>query len=177
MDFWKLFKKLDGVLEGVLARHSDFMSVLFPFLMPLGRRIFSILDDRKSGVTGTHLFAFLTLFIVVLPVFFLMLASIPTRLILVVLKAIRPRSRQNRINKAPGSNWLSIVEFLYSPKTVEETFKQIVADWRTEYFEALKQGRTCKARWISIRYTFSFIMSMSLSKVYALFKSFKSVGK
>jgi hypothetical protein len=101
-----------------------------------------------------------------------------------IMRSIRPSKvsrrgaiRKSELHRPPGNRLLTIVDFLYSPKTIEETFKPIVADWRTEYFEALTQGRTWKARWISIRYTCSFIVSMSLSKVYALFKSFRSAGK
>jgi hypothetical protein len=99
------------------------------------------------------------------------------RLVLLALKVMLVYPSQNHVKKAPGTTLLSIVEFLFAPKTVEGTFNPIVADWRNEFFEALKQGRTRKARWISIRYTYSFILAMSLSKVFAFFKSVISVGK
>src|ERR1044072_760418 len=51
--------------------------------------------------------------------------------------------------KAPGTKLLTLVDFLFSPKTVERTFKPLIADWRYEYFEALNQGRKYKAHWIS----------------------------
>jgi hypothetical protein len=78
------------------------------------------------------------------------------------------------ISNAPGSKLLSIVDFLYSSKTVEQTFKPIIADWRYEYFEALKQRRKWKARCISMRYRFSFINAMTLSKVFSLLKQVRS---
>lgn len=50
-----------------------------------------------------------------------------------------------RISKVPGAQLLAIVDFLFSPTAVEETFKPTVADWHKEYFEALSQKRFLKA--------------------------------
>ena len=80
-----------------------------------------------------------------------------------------------KIKSPPGTRLLSVVEFFYSPKTVEEVFKPLIADWRTEYFDALKQNRTVKARWISARYRYHFAITMGVSRVYALFRSVLSV--
>jgi uncharacterized membrane protein len=76
-----------------------------------------------------------------------------------------------RIRKAPGSDLLVMVEYLYSPKIVEQVFKPIVADWRTEYFDALKEGKNRKAVWIRIRYILSFSMAMGLSKALSVIRS------
>lgn len=108
---------------------------------------------------------------------FLLMAFIGTYRI--NLSEIPPETTQRmrnklRIRKAPGAILLALVDFLFSPKTVELTFNQLVADWRTEYYDAWKQHRTKKARWINIRYRFTFactfIMAMGLSKVFSLFK-------
>jgi hypothetical protein len=90
---------------------------------------------------------------------------------------IQVRSRTPLVKRAPGSIYLLIVDFLYSPKAVEGIFKPIIADWRTEYFDALKQGRTTKARWISIRYSFRFVSAMGLSQAYAFIRILRSAGK
>jgi hypothetical protein len=82
-----------------------------------------------------------------------------------------------RIKKAPGSSLLTLVDFFYAPKTVSEVFEQIVANWREEYYEALKKKRGLKARWINVRYTYRFMLAMGLSKVFSVIKSFKSVIK
>jgi len=82
-----------------------------------------------------------------------------------------------KISEAPGSILLSIVEFLYRPTTVEHTFRPIIADWRVEYFDALQQGRVLKARWITFRYTYSFITAMCASKVLSFIKMFKSASR
>lgn len=89
----------------------------------------------------------------------------------------KDRFHPNRIDRAPGSNYLLIVDFLFSPKVVEETFKPIVTDWRTEYFEALQQKRVWKARWISVRYNYSFIASIGLCKAFSFIKLFMKVGR
>jgi hypothetical protein len=76
------------------------------------------------------------------------------------LKALFPAtfrllSRQ-RIRKPPGTRWLQFVEFFFSPKTVEGTFRPTAADWQHEHYEALKAGRYVKVRWIALRYHFAF---------------------
>jgi hypothetical protein len=75
------------------------------------------------------------------------------------------------ISKAPGSNLLVLVAYFYSPKIMEEVFKPLIADWRTEYFDALNEGKSTKAKWISVRYIFSFGMAMGLSKVLSVIRS------
>lgn len=83
----------------------------------------------------------------------------------------RPKNTAPGIGKAPGSRLLALVEYLYSPKTVEGVFKPIIADWRTEYFDALKEGNRRKAAWIRVRYTFGFVMAMGLSKLLSVLRS------
>jgi hypothetical protein len=67
--------------------------------------------------------------------------------------------------KAPGTIALKLVDFLCNPKTVEKTFKPLVADWRCEYFEALTANRRLKARWISVRYVWYFVLALGISRV------------
>ena len=75
------------------------------------------------------------------------------RLTVIVLKLFFSDTFQSltfhrrEVREAPGTRILRIADFLYSPATVEKIFKQEVADWRLEYFEALKEGRNWKARW------------------------------
>ena len=86
----------------------------------------------------------------------------------------RRSRREPRIRKAPGTQLLKIVDFLFRPSTVKLTFEPLISDWQFEYFEALNQRRTIKARWINIRYRFAFactfIRAMGLSRVFSLFK-------
>lgn len=69
-----------------------------------------------------------------------------------------------RLVMAPGSRVLSVIRVVYSPAAIDRVFEPIVADWRVEYFEALKNESKWKARWISARY------SMTLLKAIGLFK-------
>lgn len=100
--------------------------------------------------------------------------AISSRAIKLSLQALKGRPK---FKTAPGTRLLSVAEFFYSPKTVEEVFKPIIADWRTEYFDALTQNRSLKARWISVRYKYHFVLAMGLSKVYSLFRSILSARK
>jgi hypothetical protein len=85
--------------------------------------------------------------------------------------SIQNKNTASRISKAPGSKLLSLVEYLYSPKVLEGVFKPLVAEWRHEYFDALRDGKTIKASWINARYVLSFFMAMGLSKVLSFFRS------
>jgi hypothetical protein len=80
-------------------------------------------------------------------------------------------------SRPPGSRFLSIVDFLYSPKTVELTFQPIIADLRKEYFDSLQENRWIKAKWIRVRYFFLFLASMGLTKLWSLFSAIKQVIK
>ena len=51
----------------------------------------------------------------------------------------------------PGQRALSQAEFLYSKKTYQEVFVQLIIDVREEHAEALVQGRQWRARWIRTR--------------------------
>lgn len=82
-----------------------------------------------------------------------------------------------RVTRPPGTRFLAVADFLYSPKTVELTFKAIVADWQSEYFESLKQGRHLKAKWISVRYMVKFLTAMGLSKVLSFIRSLLTAGR
>jgi hypothetical protein len=93
-----------------------------------------------------------------------------------ISRGVFVRAKHSMTNP-PGTILLAFVDFLFSPASVEQTFKPLIADWRYEYFEALKQNRKWKARWISIRYRCAFVWSMSLSKVLSLLKQLRSISK
>jgi hypothetical protein len=92
-------------------------------------------------------------------------------------KLKRDKAPRVKIQKAPGTRLLTFVEWLYSPKTVEQVFKPIIADWRTEYYDALNQGRVLKARWISLRHTYGFFKAMFKDKIFSFVRNFISAGK
>lgn len=85
------------------------------------------------------------------------------------------RTHARPIKRAPGTGLISLVEFLYPPKTVEGVFRPLVADWRIEHFDALQANRIWKARWVSLRYRISFVTAMGLSKAFSIVR--KLAGK
>jgi hypothetical protein len=64
---------------------------------------------------------------------------------------------RRRVRQAPGSRLLWLADLLFSRKSVEEVLEDAVIDMRREYFEALADGRTGKARWIRLRGTWTFL--------------------
>jgi hypothetical protein len=75
------------------------------------------------------------------------------------------------LKNPPGHTLLRLCEYLFSPKTVNLTFRPLVADWRIEYFDALQVGRTWLARFVCLRYYWQFAKACGLSKVGRLFKA------
>ena len=50
-----------------------------------------------------------------------------------------------------GANLRAALHFIYSPKTAERVFDQIIADMRVEWIEATKKDQQWLARWIQVR--------------------------
>lgn len=71
-----------------------------------------------------------------------------------------------------------LTDFIYSPKTQLEVFKPILSDWDDEYFLSLSKKEIWKARWINVRYTYSFILAMwQKSPIGDLIEFIKNVAK
>jgi hypothetical protein len=85
--------------------------------------------------------------------------------------------RSKVINSVPGTRLLRVADFFCSPKSVELTFKPLIADLQSEYFEALMIKRKWKARWIRVRYVFSFLAAMGISRLFSFIKSFTTASK
>jgi serine/threonine protein kinase len=87
------------------------------------------------------------------------------------LYAVRPTQGALSILSPPGRKLLSIAEVFFSPKMVTVTFKPLIADWQSEYFEALNKKR---GKWhlamISIRYYWYYAKACGLSTVAKFFK-------
>lgn len=66
-------------------------------------------------------------------------------------------AEQRKVRRAPGSHLLWLADLLFSRKSVGEVLEDAVIDMRQEYFDALSQGRTGKARWVRIRGTWAFL--------------------
>ncbi len=67
-----------------------------------------------------------------------------------------------RISKTPGSRLTKTARFFYSPKTVKRVFEPIYADFMEEYTVALAAGHRWHARWVCVRYYWSFAKAMGL---------------
>lgn len=76
----------------------------------------------------------------------------------------------------PGTNLLNIAKFVYSKKTIERLFNQIVVDMREEHLEALARGEIRHARWIHLRGTVAFLTTVVIhSGASVAVKVFKAV--
>ena len=97
------------------------------------------------------------------------------------LDAVRSRRSGTRekhlIARPPGMTLLLIVDFLYSEKTVELTFRPLLGEWHSEYFKALNGSRLAKARWICVRYYWGFLKAMVLDRILEIIKFFTSLFK
>lgn len=76
--------------------------------------------------------------------------------------------KSNVVPRAPGGLLLSVVEFLFTKRSVEQVFVPTIVDMRDEYFEALSQNRIWKARWVRLRGTWKFFVAMGLDRVLSL---------
>lgn len=170
--------------EALEAMEADYVRRIsgLPFgpAMLVLRGVFFKLDDRRND-HGWFLNAGLTAvgIIVVIAAMLLAIISLAVSEFAEILREVasfRP-THSNPINKTPGATLLRLVNFLYSTGTVEKTFKPIIADWRTEYFEATCQGSFVKARLISAGYAYRFVAAMALSTIYSFLRSLTSAGK
>lgn len=84
------------------------------------------------------------------------------------------RFTSTKISSAPGSRLLRLADFFCAPKTMSMTICPLIADWRTEYYEALNQRRIWKARWISFRYYSAFAKALCLRRALNLVKALTS---
>ena len=97
---------------------------------------------------------------ILLILFLNFLLKILTSIPILLIEYLEQKLHKKTIYNTPGSQWLKISKFLYSPKTQKEVFELIVADWHEEYFEALNKKENWKARWINVRYTYAFLVAM-----------------
>lgn len=77
---------------------------------------------------------------------------------------------RTRIHRPPASAMNSVARFIYSKRTYERIFMQLVLDLREEHAEALLANRPKLARWIAIRG--NAIMAMTMAT-----HAFTSCGK
>lgn len=153
-------KKIRQSVKNAFHKNAAILLMLAGgWMMSLSRyRLFRFRAAEREGnwARGMILFA--------LGLFILLLTQKPAR----PAPMSRVERANRRLKKAPGSNLLILVEYLYSPTTVEGVFKPIVADWRKEYFDALHEHKRLKSHCVRVRYLFSFGMAMGLSKALSL---------
>lgn len=64
--------------------------------------------------------------------------------------------RPNHIIRCPGKTARDISEFLFSKKTFKGVFEPLLADQASEWSEAIADHRIWKARWVRVRYAYTF---------------------
>ena len=71
-----------------------------------------------------------------------------------------PQSRQSRrrsVSGAPGARFMRGARILFSKKNVERVLEPIHSDFWIEYQESLAAGERWHARWIRVRFAFTFV--------------------
>jgi len=81
-------------------------------------------------------------------------------IIRVVIFISSVKVKESKLFKLYRYKLLNLSEILFSPKTQENVFKTLVADWDEEYYLALSKKQIYKARWINVRYTYAFLAAM-----------------
>ena len=102
------------------------------------------------------------------------LIAVLTLLLAAADKAAKAANTGARITTAPGTNLLSISEFLFSPKTLRSVVNPIIADMQAEYFEALAASRRYKAIWVCARGYWSLVKAVGL---YSLLRTVAEVWR
>lgn len=57
----------------------------------------------------------------------------------------------SRLSIPPGSTLNGFARWLFSPRTYDHVLQPVLADLQAEYFEALREGRPYKAKWVRAR--------------------------
>ena len=87
--------------------------------------------------------------------------------------------RDVRIYPAPGWTLHRICVWIFSPRTVVEILEPSLSDMQVEFWAALKEGRTAKARWVQIRGYWNFwttlVMQIPASATRALLSYWRGV--
>ena len=88
----------------------------------------------------------------------------------ILFSVLLPNKKTAAIHRPPGSSLQGILRFLYSKRSFDNIFSQIINDMREEYYEALSKNHVWHARWIRIRGLTATLTTM-------LFHAFTSCGK
>lgn len=80
-----------------------------------------------------------------------------------------------RLILPPGARIRDVLHVIYSPKTAERVFDQIIADMRLEWQEAMIHDQQWLARWVRIRGVLTVLITMVSHAVKSLGSIFKLV--
>lgn len=75
-------------------------------------------------------------------------------------KVVLRRINEKEFLLSSSINLSKISDFLFSHKTQKEVFEPIIAEWHFEFFEDLNKGRTLRAKWTNLRWTYHFLAAM-----------------
>lgn len=82
-----------------------------------------------------------------------------------------------KIAMPPGRHMVFIAQILFSPKTYDRVFAELINDIRLEHFEALRAGHTKRARWIAVRGWASFLHVLVIQPLLALMDRVLRIGR
>lgn len=87
------------------------------------------------------------------------------------------RGSHDRLQRPPGTYVRSVLAFLLPKSAFDSIFSQQILDMREEYFEALDDGRSNKARWIVVRDHFRIVITLTAYLAASLGKTVAAVWK
>lgn len=87
---------------------------------------------------------------------------------LTLVKARTESAPEPAAKKPVGSTMLMLATLLFSPKTLDQVFEQMVADYRIEHLQATQDGRVWGARATRIRWWCAFLNAALLAPALAL---------
>ena len=97
--------------------------------------------------------------------------------LLYIVNSIRNIYQLRRIKKPPGNFLNCAAEFLFSKKNYKHIFQPLISDMREEYYEALAEGRTLKAKWINASYWCTFFITIVLHGFSSVLKVIEKIKK
>lgn len=108
--------------------------------------------------------------------------DLAARVFSIVDRVTRERSRESTrtrpaISLAPGARLLVVFPYLFSRRTIEQTFTPALLDMRLEYFDALAEKRVWLARAVYSRWVLGLVETVLLSWFVSLAKKIRAFWK
>ena len=86
-------------------------------------------------------------------------------------------SEARSVSKPPGMLLRRIARFIYSKKVYEGVFAEVLAEAECEYFEALDEGASWRARWVRVRGIWAFWAAFSAQSAVSSIKRIWTIMK